>query len=78
MVLKATVQKQSSKQSLPKVSSEAFFKLNFINNFAAGKHLCYSLILIKLQVFRPATLLKRDSNRGVFPVKFAKFLRTPI
>ena len=78
MVLKATVQKQSSKQSLPKVSSEAFFKLNFIYNFAAGKHLCYSLILIKLQVFRPATLLKRDSNRGVFPVKFAKFLRTPI
>ena len=28
-------------------------------------HLCWSL-LIKLQLFRPVTLLKRDSNRGVF------------
>ena len=26
----------------------------------------------------PATLLKRDSNTVVFPVKFTKFLRTPI
>ena len=25
----------------------------------------------------PATLLKRDSNTGVFPVNFTKFLRTP-
>ena len=31
-----------------------------------GKHLCWSLILIKLQPFRPTTLLKRDSNTGVF------------
>ena len=41
-------------------------------------HLCWCLFLIKFQVFRPATLLKRDSNTGVFQVKFAKFLRTPI
>ena len=41
-----------------------------LKDFASftGKH---------LQVFRPATLLKRDGNRGVF-VKFAKDLRTPI
>ena len=31
-----------------------------------GKQICWSLFLIKLQVFRPATLLKRDSNAGVF------------
>ena len=31
-----------------------------------GKHLCWSLFLIKLWAFRPATLLKRDSNTGVF------------
>ena len=31
-----------------------------------GKHLCWALFLIKLQVFRSATLLKRDSNTGVF------------
>ena len=29
------------------------------------KHLCCSIFLIKLQAFRPATLLKRDSNTGV-------------
>ena len=39
-----------------------------LNNFAifAGKHLPCSLFLIKLQAFRPATLLKNDSNTGVF------------
>ena len=30
-----------------------------------GKHLCWSLFLIKLRAFRPATILKRDSNTGV-------------
>ena len=29
-----------------------------------GKHLCWSLFLIRLQTLRPASLLKRDSNRG--------------
>ena len=32
---------------------------------------------IKLQALRTATLLKRASNTGFFPVKFAKFLRAP-
>ena len=36
-----------------------------LRNFT-GKHLCWSLILIKLQVFRPAFLFKRDSNTAVF------------
>ena len=31
-----------------------------------GKHLCWSLFLIKMQTFRPATLSKRDSITGVF------------
>ena len=26
----------------------------------------------------PETFLKRDSNTGIFPMKFAKFLRAPI
>ena len=34
------------------------------------KHLCWSHFLIKLQVWRPATLVKRDNNTGVFLVKF--------
>ena len=39
-----------------------------INNFAifTGKHLCWSFFLIKLQPWRTGTLLKRDSNAGVF------------
>ena len=44
-----------------------FFELSRIKNFAifTGKHLCSGLFLIKLQAFRPATFLKRDSNTGV-------------
>ena len=43
-------------------------KKGVLKNFAVftGKHLCWNLLLIKLQAFRPATLLKRDSNKGVF------------
>ena len=39
-----------------------------LKNFAifTGKHLRWSLFLIMLQAFRPATLLKKDSDRGVF------------
>ena len=37
-------------------------------NFASftGKYLCWSLFFTKLQAFRPATLSKRDSYKGVF------------
>ena len=34
--------------------------------FTTRKHLWWSLFLIKLQTLRPGTLLKRDSNTGVF------------
>ena len=30
-----------------------------------GKHLSWSLLLIVLWVVRPATLLKRNSNKGI-------------
>ena len=38
--------------------------MRVLKNFAnlTGKHLCWNLFLIKLQVSRPATLLKRDSK----------------
>ena len=56
------------------------YKKAVYRNFAifTGKLLCWSLFLIKLKAFRLATLLKRNSNTGVFPVKIAKFLRTTI
>ena len=47
--------------------SQIIFEISSIKNFAifTGKHLFWGLFLIKLQVFRPATFLKRDSNKGV-------------
>ena len=46
----------------------SFIKKCVLRNFAnfIGKHLCRSLFLIGLQVFRSAALLKRDSNTDVF------------
>ena len=43
-----------------------FCKKGVFKNFAnfTGKHLCWSLFLEKLQVFRSAILLERDSNTG--------------
>ena len=43
-------------------------KKGLLKNFTIfiGKHLCWSLFLIKLQALRPVTLLKEDSNTGVF------------
>ena len=57
---------------------QMFFKLGVLADFAifTGKHLCWSLFLIKLQGLRPATLLKRDCSKGVFLWILAKFLRT--
>ena len=53
-----------------------FFKIGVIKNFAIfkGKHLRWCVFLIKLKPFRPATLLKRDSNVDVFSVNISKFL----
>ena len=47
---------------------ELFCKKGVLRNFAnfTGKHLCWSLFLIELQTFRPAALLKIDSNTDVF------------
>ena len=50
------------------IHSQMFFKIRVLKSFAisTGKHLYWSHFLIKLQAFRPATLLQRDSNIGVF------------
>ena len=52
-----------------------FIKICVIKSFAifTGKHLCWSLCLIKLQACRPATLLKGDSYTGVFFWKLRNF-----
>ena len=51
--------------TLQKQPPEVFYEKNKFTIFA-GKNLCWSLFLIKLQVFRPATLLKRNPNTGIF------------
>ena len=54
--------------SFIKAAPEVFKKEFFLKTFAifTGKHPCWNLFLIKLQAFRPATLLKIDCNIGVF------------
>ena len=48
-------------------------KKGFLDNFSkiAGKNLCRCLFLIKVAGLRPATLLKRDSDTGVFKNRFS-------
>ena len=43
-----------------------FFKISSLKNFEifTEKYLCWGLFLIKLQDFKSATFLKRDSNTG--------------
>ena len=57
---------------------QMFFKIGVFKNFASfkGKHLCWSLILIKLQAWFAGTLSKRDSNTIVF-CESCEVLRTP-
>ena len=45
---------------------EVFYEKAVLKNFAifTGKHLCWSLFLIKLQTFRPDS--KKDSNTDIF------------
>ena len=52
-------------QKLPSMCS---VKISALKNFAnfTWKHLCWSFFLIKLQAFKAATLLKKDSNTDVF------------
>ena len=59
--------------------SQMFFKIGVLKNFVifTAKYLCWDLFSIKLQACRAATLLKRDSNRGVFlwAASFTEHLR---
>ena len=54
-------------------------KKGFLKNLAKfiGKHLSQSLFFNKVASLRLATLLKKRLWHRCFPVKFAKFLRTP-
>ena len=62
-------------QKRQKQPPEVFSKKGALKNFAnfTRKYPCWSLFLIKLQAFRPATLLKRDSNTGMFLLTLRNF-----
>ena len=55
-------------------SPQVFYREAVLQNFAifTGKYLCWSLLLIKLQFSRPATLLKRNSNSVFLQHHFLK------
>ena len=54
-----------------------FFKIDILKNFAmfTGKHLCWSLFLIKTQSFKACNISKKRLQNRYFPVNIAKFLR---
>ena len=54
-----------------------FFKISVLN--FTGKHPCWSLFLIKLQALESLfnKVIKKRLQNECFPVKLAKFLRTP-
>ena len=58
---------------------QMFFKISVLKNFAnfTGKHLRWSIFLIKLQALACNVIKKRPQHR-CFPVKFEKFLKTPL
>ena len=59
-------------------SSQMFFKTSVFKNFAifAGKHLCWSLFLIKLQNWGLVFSLKNRLENSCFPTNIARFLKT--
>ena len=76
IVLKATVQKQCSKQSLLKVSSEAFFKIDFLKNFPTRKHLRWiESFSNKDADLKVGNFIKKRLQHRSFPVNIAKSLR---
>ena len=60
--------------------SQMFSKTGVLKNFAifTGKNLCWSLLLIKFQDWRPAFLFKKRFQHSCFSVNMAKFLRTAV
>ena len=57
-----------------------FFKIAVLKSFAIllTKHLCYTVLLIKLQAWRPAFPIKRRLRHWCFSENIAKILRAAI
>ena len=72
-------QKDKFLKSIEAVAQRCSVRKGVLRNFTkfTGKHLWQSLFFNKVAGLRPATLLKKRLWHRCFPVKFAKFLRTP-
>ena len=59
---------------------EVFYKKRCFENFTVfiGKHLCWSLFLIKLQAFQAGNFIKKRLQHSCFLVNIPKFSITPI
>ena len=55
-------------------------KTGFLKNIAnfTGKHLCWSFFLSNVEGLQACNFIKKILQHWCFPMKFAKFLRTPI
>ena len=53
---------------LRSIRSQMFIKIDVLENslIFTGKNLCWSLFSKKMQIFRPAMILKRDFNTRIF------------
>ena len=69
-----TIHMQSPGRATARVL-HVFFNKGILKNYAifTGKHLCWSLFLMKLQA---CNFIKKRLQQRYFPVNFAKFLRT--
>ena len=58
---------------------QVFCKKRVLKSFSkfTGQDPCWSLFFKKVAGLTPVTLLKSSLQYGYYPVKFAKFLRTP-
>ena len=66
-------------KKIQKQPPEVFCKKDVLRNIPkfTGKHLCQGLCFNKVAGRRPTNLLKKEILAQVFPVNFAKLLRTP-
>ena len=64
-------------RTLKRNRSQTFFRNGVLKNFAMfkGKHMGWSLFLIKLRASSPAALLKRDSNSDIWTAFFIEQFR---
>ena len=70
------IKQVETNQAFRSSRSQIFFKY-VLKTFAmfTGKHVCWSLFLIKFQVLKACNFIKKRLQHSCFPVNIAKFFR---